>query len=125
MESQGPNAIVLLIQLAIVVVSIAALWKVFVKAGKPGWAAIIPFYNLYVLLVIAGKPGWWLILLFVPLVNLVFAFLAMLALARAFGKGVGFAIGLYLIGFVFFPILAFGDAEYAGPALPEAPPAAA
>jgi hypothetical protein len=103
-----------LLILAIVVFELVALWKVFTKAGQPGWATLVPFYNLYVLLKITGKPGWWLILFFVPLVNLVVAVLIYLALAKTFGKGVGFGIGLFVLAPIFLPILAFGDAQYHG-----------
>jgi hypothetical protein len=104
---------VALIQLAVIVLIVVALWKVFLKAGQPGWAAIVPFYNWYILLKVAGKPGWWLILLFIPLVNIVIIFLACLGVAENFGKGTGFAVGLFFLGFIFFPILAFSDAQYA------------
>ena len=104
----------LLIELAIIVLMIAAMWKVFVKAGKPGWASIVPIYNAIVFLEIAGKPLWWIVLLFIPVVNLVIAIIAMLAFAAKFGKGGGFAVGLILLPIVFMPILAFGDAQYAG-----------
>ena len=104
--------IILLIQLAITIFIIVAMWKVFTKAGKPGWAILIPFYNLYILLKVAGKPGWWLILLFIPIVNIVISIIAAIGIANNFGKGVGFAIGLLLLPFIFYPILAFGSAEY-------------
>jgi hypothetical protein len=98
--------------LAMFVLWIASMWKVFVKAGQPGWAAIIPIYNAYIILKIAGKPGWWLILFFIPFVNLIMIILTYVALAEKFGKGAGFAIGLVFLSFIFFPILAFGDAKY-------------
>ncbi|HWN70273.1 MAG TPA: DUF5684 domain-containing protein [Haliangium sp.] len=98
--------------LAVAVLMIASVWKVFTKAGKPGWAALVPIYNLVVLLEIAGKPLWWFILFLIPLVNLVVAFITYTSLAERFGKGTGFGIGLMLLGFIFFPILAFGDAQY-------------
>ncbi len=104
--------IILIIQLAIIIFIIAAMWKVFTKAGKPGWAILIPFYNLYILLKVAGKPGWWLILLLIPIVNIVISIIAAIGIANNFGKGVGFAIGLLLLPFIFYPILAFGSAEY-------------
>ncbi len=104
-----------IVWLAIVVLSLAGLWKVFVKAGKPGWAAIIPFYNLFVMLQVAGKPGWWIILMFIPFVNLIVLIIAMIALAKSFGKGTGFGIGLALLGFIFIPMLGFGDSKYLGP----------
>jgi hypothetical protein len=114
-EQAGMGAagvIVLLFELAILGLFIASMWKIFTKAGQPGWAAIIPFYNLYVLLKVSGKPGWWLLLFFIPLVNIVIAVLTYLGLAESFGKGVGFGIGLLLLGIIFFPVLAWGDATY-------------
>ena len=97
---------------------IASLWKIFTKAGQPGWASIIPIYNVIVLLKIAGKPLWYIILLIIPLVNIVVGILVLIELAKNFGKGVGFAIGLILLPIIFYPILAFGDAKYAPSAAP-------
>ncbi len=102
------------IWLGIFILMAAASWKIFTKAGKPGWAALIPIYNLIVLLEITGKPLWWFILFLVPFANLVALVLLAVALAQKFGKGVGFAIGLLLLPMVFFPILAFGPARYQG-----------
>jgi hypothetical protein len=102
--------------LAIGVVMIAALWKVFTKAGQPGWAAIVPIYNLIVLLNIVGKPLWWIILLMVPFVNIYAIFSIAIALAKSFEKSTGFGIGLVLLGIIFYPILGFGSARYMGPA---------
>jgi hypothetical protein len=104
----------IIIYLAIVVFLIASVWKAFEKAGKPGWAAIIPIYNLIVLLEIAKRPAWWFLLLLIPLVNLVIAFIVHIDLAKQFGKSAGFGVGLTLLGFIFYPILGFGDAEYQG-----------
>ncbi len=99
-------------ELALIVAIIAGFWKVFVKAGKPGWAAIIPIYNAIVLLEIAGKPLWWIILFFIPIVNIIVGIIACIALAKKFGKSDAFGVGLALLGFIFFPILGFGDAQY-------------
>ncbi len=93
---------------------IASLWKVFEKAGHPGWACLVPFYNIYILLKIANKPGWWMLLFFIPLVNFIVSIVISIDVAKAFGKDTGFGIGLALLGFIFYPILAFGDAEYQG-----------
>ncbi len=103
-----------LIALALIIFMIAAVWKVFVKAGEPGWACLIPIYNLVVMLKIAGKPVWWIILLIIPFVNFIILILVNLGLAKNFGKGGGFGIGLLLLGFIFFPILGFGDAKFVG-----------
>lgn len=108
----APGALIWIIWLAVVVLCIAALWKVFTKAGQPGWACIIPIYNVIVLLKIAVKPVWWIILFLIPLVNLVIAVLIALGVAKNFGKGAGFGIGLLLLPFIFYPILAWGDAQY-------------
>lgn len=102
---------------AVAVFLIAAVWKVFTKAGQPGWAAVVPIYNTIVMLKIAGKPLWWLLLLLIPLVGLVFLILAFISVAKNFGKGTGFGVGLAFLSFIFFPILGFGDARYQGPRL--------
>jgi hypothetical protein len=111
-QSQGSG--MLFVELAVLVLFLAGLWKVFQKAGKPGWAAIIPIYNLIVLLEITGKPMWWVILYFIPIVNLIPLFLVSIELGRRFGKGTGFGIGLAVLGFIFYPLLGFGDAQYQG-----------
>lgn len=105
---------ILLVYFAILILMIVSLWKVFSKAGQPGWACIVPIYNVIVLLKIAGKPLWWILLMFIPIVNFVIAILTYIALAKNFGKGGGFAAGLILLPVIFFPILAFGDAQYSG-----------
>jgi len=97
---------------ALFLLLVVSMWKVFAKAGKPGWAAIVPIYNIVVMLEITGKPLWWIVLFFIPLVNFVAAILLSLALAEKFGKGAGFGIGIAFLSFVFLPILAFGDARY-------------
>ncbi len=103
-----------LISLAVTVLVIAGIWKVFVKAGKPGGASPIPIYNLIVLLEIVGKPLWWVILFFIPLVQFVCWILVAIAVAEKFGKGVGFGLGLAFFPMIFFPVLGFGDAQYQG-----------
>lgn len=105
----------LVLMLAFVVLLIASMWKVYTKAGQPGWTAIIPIYNTFVLLRIIGKPWWWFIGLLIPLVNFVVAILLGVETARVFGKGIGFAIGLILLPFIFLPMLAFGGATYTRP----------
>lgn len=114
-DAGGAGIVVLLLYLVVMVVAIAGLWKVFEKAGQPGWAAIVPIYNVIVMLKVCGKPLWWVILLFIPFVNFVAMILIMLALAKSFGKGVGYAIGCILLGFIFIPMLGFGSARYVGP----------
>jgi hypothetical protein len=100
------------IALPLTILVIAGIWKVFTKAGEPGWASIVPIYNAIVLLRIAGKPWWWLLLLFIPLVNVIIAILVSIEVANNFGKGGGFGLGLAFLGFIFYPILGFGSARY-------------
>lgn len=90
-------------------------WRIFTKAGKPGWASIVPFYNIIILLEIVGKPWWYLLLLFIPIVNIVILIMVMIALAQVFGKSGGFAVGLIFLSLIFMAILAFGDAKYLEP----------
>ena len=104
--------LVMVVSFGLMIVVIAGLWKTFEKAGKPGWGAIILIYNLVLLLEIAGKPIWWLLLFFIPLVNCVMAILVSLEIAKNFGKDVLFGLGLAFLGFIFYPILGFGDAKY-------------
>lgn len=98
------------------IIMIIAMWKLFSKAGKPGWASLIPIYNIWVLLEIVGRPGWWIILMLIPGVNFIIGIIVMIDLAKSFGKETGFAIGLILLPFIFMLILAFGKAQYQGPA---------
>lgn len=116
-DTGGPEGLgvgYIIVMLLLAAFFIACYWKIFTKAGQPGWAAIIPFYNIYVMLTIVGRPGWWLILMLIPCVNIIVGILVYLDLARVFGKGTGFAVGLILLTPIFIPILAFGDAEYIG-----------
>ncbi|MGQ9561701.1 MAG: DUF5684 domain-containing protein [Candidatus Oleimicrobiaceae bacterium] len=108
--------LLVLFAVALAVFYIYVMWRVFVKAGKPGWACLIPLYNLYVLLTIVGRPGWWLILYFIPVINVVIELIVLVDLAKSFGKGVGFGLGLFFLGFIFFPVLGLGSARYVGPA---------
>jgi hypothetical protein len=98
---------------------VAAIWKVFTKAGQPGWASIIPIYNVLVLLRMVGKPAWWIVLLIIPGVNIVFLIMLTHGLSKSFGKGAGFTIGLMVLSIVFYPILGFGGDPYLGPGGPE------
>lgn len=104
--------IIIIVQLAVFVCVIAGFWKVFVKAGQPGWASLVPLYNIFVMLQIAGKPSWWLILFFVPLANLIVSILLFVAIAEKFSKSAGFGVGMALLSPIFIPILGFGDAQY-------------
>jgi hypothetical protein len=103
------------IYLLIFLVILVSLWKIFEKAGKPGWAAIIPIYNIIVWLEILGKPIWWIVLLFIPFVNLLVALYLQHLTAKAFGKDIVMTLLLIFVPFIGYPMLAFGDAKYAGP----------
>ena len=105
---------VMIFYFAIILLIIASMWKIFSKAGKPGWAAIIPIYNIIVLLEIVGKPVWWIILFLVPVVNFVIAIIVYHRLSKSFGQGAGTTILLILLPFVGFPMLGFGGATYVG-----------
>jgi hypothetical protein len=120
-EGRPPGPLFWICWLVFVVLMIAALWKVFSKAGHPGWAAIIPIVNIYFLCKVAGRTGWWVILTFIPIVNFIIWIILCIDIAKNFGKGVGFGIGLLLLPIIFYPILGFGSAQYQGPAGAQAP----
>ncbi len=107
--------IFLVVYLAVLVFMIAAAWKMYAKAGQPGWACIIPIYNAYILLKIVGRPWWWLILLIIPVVGIIVGFIVTHDLSKSFGRGIGTTLGLIFLPFIFVPVLGFGSAEYEGP----------
>lgn len=114
----GVGIVLMLIYLFFVTIfgaiMIVSLWKIFTKAGKQGWASIIPIYNTIVELEIVGKPIWWIVLMLIPFVNIVVFIIVSLELAKVFGKSAGFGILLALVPIVGYPMLAFGDAKYQG-----------
>ncbi|MDS0294895.1 DUF5684 domain-containing protein [Halogeometricum luteum] len=99
----------LLFQLVLAVIQIAGMWAVFEKAGRAGWKAIIPIYNFYVMLQIGKNAWWWLVLVFVPIVNIYALYKIHAGVARFFGRGIGFGLGLTFLGIIFYPLLGFGD----------------
>lgn len=107
----------------IMVFFIICQWRIFTKAGKPGWASIIPIYNTIVMLEIVKKPVWWIILLLIPGVNLIFAIILIHNLSKVFGQGTGFTLGLLFLSFIFYPMLAFGNYKYIGDGTNEEVPA--
>jgi len=115
-EGGGGSAIGGLFSLVIIVVIFAGLWKTFEKAGKPGWAAIVPVYNAIVMLEIVGRPIWWIILFFIPCVNLFPLFMVAIDMAKSFGKDTVYGVLLFFFAPIMYPILGFGDAQYRGPA---------
>jgi len=114
-QNYGFIAVVSIFCLALVIFQLAAMWKVFAKAGQPGWACIIPIYNIYILTRISGKPGWWVLLMLIPFVNIIFSIWLYNMVSKSFGKDEGFTAGLVLLGIIFWPILGFGSARYIGP----------
>lgn len=122
---------VLLIALLLSVFMIVCLWRIFTKAGRPGWAAIVPIYNAWVLFEIVGYPGWWALLEFIPLVNIfpaIMMWVSYYKLGKLFGKSDVFSILLIFFPFILLPVLAFGSAQYkggvSGPAAPTTGPVA-
>ena len=97
---------------------IIVMWKLFQKAGKPGWAILVPIYNTVVLFQIAGINPWLLLLSILPVVGWaaigIICIVANFKIAKAFGKDIGYGFGLWFLGIIFYPILAFGDAQYVG-----------
>jgi hypothetical protein len=94
---------------------VASFWKIFTKAGQPGWAAIVPIYNNYIMQEIVGREVWWLVFLFIPGLQFVWTIVIGLDLAKSFGKETLWGVGLILLPFIFYPLLGFGDAQYQGP----------
>lgn len=113
--ASGVSAVYAVLSLAISVLTLVAMWKLFVKAGRAGWKCLIPFYNTYCLYDIAWGNGWLFLLMFVPCVNVVVGIMMLFKLAKAFGQGTGFGFGLLFLNTIFILILGFGSAEYVGP----------
>ncbi len=111
----GQQIAYIIVGLVVGILLLIAAWKILEKAGEPGWKAIIPFYNMYTLVKIADGNGLKFLLLCIPIVGFIYDIIFSIKLAKAFGKGTGFGIGLFLLPNVFTLILGFGDAEYQGP----------
>lgn len=117
LQNDGGGAlgiVLLLVYLAVIVAVIAGTWKAFEKADQPGWAAIIPIYNIYIMIKIGGNEWWWLILTFIPLINIIALLKISIDVAKGFGQGIGFGLGLSFLSFIFWPLLGFGDYQYQG-----------
>lgn len=115
--NQGDGTVFgLIVQLALIALFVASGWKIFEKAGKPGWAALIPIYNVIVLLEIVGRPVWWVILMLIPIVNVVVWIIVSLDLSKSFGHDTLYGLGLFFLSFIFYPVLAFSSDRYHGPA---------
>jgi len=120
-QAGGMSFFPLLFTLVISIFFLVVMWKVYVKAGQPGWGVLIPFYNIILMLRIAGKPGWWLIFFFIPIINIVVQIVMLIDIAKNFGRGGWFAAGLIFLPIIFFPILAFGSSVYVGANQPDQP----
>lgn len=108
--------------LLVFVLYIVGAWKMFVKAGQPGWASIIPIYNVYIILKIVGRPGWWLILFLIPFVNIVVLLLVSIDLAKSFGKSAVWGIVLlFIFNVIGYLILGWGSDQYQGPSVSSVP----
>jgi len=112
LQSGGGNPIGAILGLGFFILFFPGVWKAFQKANEPGWAAIIPIYNTYVMIKIGENKWWWLILLFIPLINAIALFKISIDVAKAFGQGIGFGIGLAVLPFIFWPLLGFGGYQY-------------
>lgn len=110
MVAEDPTSTV--VAFIFLVIILGGLWKTFKKADYPGWGALIPIYNTYLIIKVADRPGWWLILYLIPVVSLIIALVVLYDVARNFGKGPGFAIMTAIFPFIGIPIIGFGDATY-------------
>ncbi|MPM07751.1 hypothetical protein SDC9_54058 [bioreactor metagenome] len=118
------TAMIIVYLVIMIFLVIVPMWKIFTKAGQPGWACLVPIYNLYVMTLIAKKPAWWLIMiLIVPIANFIFLIMLLHAISTNFGKGVGFTLGLIFLSAIFIPILGYGSAQYNPPVTPGQPTA--
>jgi hypothetical protein len=106
---------VFLIFIVVILFYVVASWRLYSKAGVPGWGVLIPIYNIYLWCKIAGRPGWWILLLFVPVVNIIVQLILCLDVAKSFGRSGAFGAGIWLLGFIFVPILGYGSSRYVGP----------
>jgi hypothetical protein len=109
--SGAMSSTMMLFILAVVVLMIAATWRVYERAGEPGWAVLVPIFNIYILCKVARMSPWWMLAVIIPIVNIIFAFATSFGVAKRFGKGAGYGLGLALLPFIFWPLLAWGDAQ--------------
>lgn len=110
------NTLIFLLAIPLVLLPFYIVWRFFEKANKPGWASLIPIYNIIVLNQIAGRPGWWVILYFIPLVNIVISAIIAIDIAKAFGKSTAFGVfGLFIFSIIGYAIIAFGNNTYTQP----------
>jgi hypothetical protein len=111
--------LILVLLLVVVFLCIVPMWKIYTKAEQPGWAVLVPIYNIIVLLQIVRKPLWWIVMFIIPVANLVFLIMTYHELSKAFGKDIGTTLGLLFLPIIFVPILGYGDAKYQWPTVME------
>lgn len=104
--------LMIVLWLSIIAFAIVSQWKVFEKAGQPGWAVFVPIYNILIMLKVANKPWWWIFMFLIPIANIVFMIMMLHRISLSFGKGAGFTVGLLLLNIIFWGILAFDKSEY-------------
>ena len=112
LQSGGVNTIRAILALGFSIIFFAGVWKAFQKANEPGWAGIVPIYNVYVMIKIGENKWWWLILLVIPLINVIALLKINIDVAKAFGQGLGFGVGLAVLPYIFWPLLGFGGYQY-------------
>lgn len=105
-------ALLIAMAMGVAVLLTAGAWYMFEKANKPGWAILVPIYNLIVMCEIAKKPTWWVAMFLIPIANIIFLIMMLNGIAKAFGKSEGFTVGLVFLRQIFFAILGYGPAQY-------------
>lgn len=113
--SAEPSVVTIIIEIAVCILLLVAEWRIYTKAGQPGWAVLIPFYNIWVFYKLLCGRGKAMFRLLIPFYNIYWAIKSDIKLAHAFGKSTGFGVGLLFFSPIFICILAFGDAQYVGP----------
>lgn len=108
-------AIAVVLWIAFIAIYVVSLWKIFTKMGQPGWSGIIPILNYVIIARLSGKQWWYGLLPLVPCIGIIFVIILLFDLAKLFGQGGGFTVGLVLLPIIFLPILAFGQYQYQGP----------
>ncbi len=106
------GAIVAVISVLVFLLILFATWRIFSKAGRPGWYALIPIFNVYVMLQIVKKPTWLTLLFFIPYVQLIPQIIISIELGKAFGKSSAFSAIFILILPLGYFIIAFDDSKY-------------
>ena len=110
MEALGLMLVVYLV--VVTLLFIVPIWKLYEKAGQPGWAVLVPFYNIIIWLRIIGKPWWWLLLMMIPYVGIIWSIWSINLLVKRFGKSEGYTVGVIFLGFIFLPMLGYGSSKY-------------